>query len=1044
MAGENVVSIVVKASDQTKAGFDEAKASAGEAGAGMDEYAVAVERVTKAEIALRDAQIAETDAQMHLAEVQASDGGASADVLAAAQDKVTAATLRSLDAQRSLVAAEAQVAAAEHGAAGAAEEQGVKADASGGLMAGAGGKMKMAALGVAVGLGLAVKGAADFQQQTVKLTTSAGESAKNLGMVQQGILAMSSATNTSTEELAKGMYTVESAGFHGAQGLLVLKAAAEGAQAEGADMGEVANAVTSGLNAYGMSANHATAFTNQMVTAVGQGKMTMQDLAGSLSAVLPIAASAHISFAQIGGAIATMTAQGMSARQASQDLANIIRSLISPSATASAEMKALGLNANNVSRNIGKNGLTGTLQVLTEAVLRNTSGGNVLLGYMKEMTPAAQGVARAILAGTITTKELRTATQALNPEQAKLVSLFQTSATSATGLKQTFAGAMKEMTGGATGLNVALMLGGSHMKTFQANVKAVGDAAQGAGKDVNGWKEIQGEANFQIGAAEKAVKAMGDSLGLALLPAVTAVLHPLTSFFELIASNKAASIAFATVVGGLLAGALGMKLAGAFKDVKAGIEGFAGLLEALIPKLMGTAAAEEAAAEAGTEMDAAMDANPIGLIVLAIAALVVGIIELVKHWGAVEHAAKAAWGGIEEGAKAAFGVLKSVWNAVYSTILAPVVRAFDAVKGFIVSAFDGWWKSHGTEIKEVWHALWTGITDFFKIQWDITVAVAKTSWAIISGIFKMAWDVITTIVRTSWAMTMAVLRPGLDALTTIFRTAWDAISAVFKAAWDLIAGTVKVALAAITALIKVSWDIAVGVFDVFLDLITGHWGKAWKDIQNTVTQVMNAVKGFLSSAWDDIKGAAIGAWNALFGGVKSVISNLLGFVERLPGEIMNSISALPGMMFRAGIHVIDSLINGMVSMAGKLGSFVGGLAGKVAGFFGLSPAKEGPLSGAGAPEIRGAHFTEALAAGMLSGRGAVQAAAQHLAGAAALTPGGGGYGGGAGGAAGQVAVQFQLGSGGSGIDQLFMTWLKNAIRTGGGDPRILTKKVAFL
>ena len=56
-------------------------------------------------------------------------------------------------------------------------------------------------------------------------------------------------------------------------------------------LGTVANAVTSGLNAYGLSAGKATSFTNQMVTTVGQGKMTMQDLAGSLSAVLPIAAA---------------------------------------------------------------------------------------------------------------------------------------------------------------------------------------------------------------------------------------------------------------------------------------------------------------------------------------------------------------------------------------------------------------------------------------------------------------------------------------------------------------------------------------------------------------------------------------------------------------------------------------------------------------------------------------------------------------------------------------------------------------------------------
>ena len=43
--------------------------------------------------------------------------------------------------------------------------------------------------------------------------------------------------------------------------------------------------------------------------------------------------------------------------------------------------------------------------------------------------------------------------------QAALVKAFATSAAGATGLKQTYDGAMKAMTGGATGLNVALLLG---------------------------------------------------------------------------------------------------------------------------------------------------------------------------------------------------------------------------------------------------------------------------------------------------------------------------------------------------------------------------------------------------------------------------------------------------------------------------------------------------------------------------------------------------------------------------------------------------------
>jgi len=176
--------------------------------------------------------------------------------------------------------------------------------------------------------------------------------------------------------------------------------------------------------------------------------------------------------------------------------------------------------------------------------------------------------------------------------------------------------------------------------------------------------------------------------------------------------------------------------------------------------------------------------------------------------------------------------------------------------------------------------------------------------------------------------------------------------------------------------------------------------------------------------------------------VGSEVDKLMGFVERIPGRINSALGGLPGMMFRAGVHVIESLLSGITSMIGDVGSTIGHIAGKIAGFFGLSPAIEGPLSGGGAPEIRGQHFTADIARGMLSGLPAVGSAAQRIAGAAGIGPSGGGYGAGAGG--GPIVLQISPGSGGSGLDQMFMTWLKNNVRASGGDPRIFNKKVQFI
>src|SRR5207253_2570963 len=88
------------------------------------------------------------------------------------------------------------------------------------------------AIGVAVvtASGFAIKMAGDFQQATTAIVTGAGESVANLELIRQGLLRLAPEVGATPMELAKGLYNIESAGYHGAAGLAVLRAAAEGAK----------------------------------------------------------------------------------------------------------------------------------------------------------------------------------------------------------------------------------------------------------------------------------------------------------------------------------------------------------------------------------------------------------------------------------------------------------------------------------------------------------------------------------------------------------------------------------------------------------------------------------------------------------------------------------------------------------------------------------------------------------------------------------------------------------------------------------------------
>jgi len=352
----------------------------------QDEAAAAARAVTDAEEAYAAAASRAADAAYALATASREDTSAGSEYDAALTAS-TEATVGLLDAQTRLAAAETEAAAAAQKSAAAQDEaaaatKGAAASAgetaAAGDAAAAGGlaKYKMALVGIGVGAAVAVDAAGKFQDQTTHLVTDAGESAANLALVQQGILKVSAATGTSAADITNAMYHIESAGMHGASGLSVLSVAAEGAKVGGADLDTVSKTLVGTLNAYGMTSNnaatqtqYATSMMNQLIQTVGSGDMRMQDLASSLSSVAPLAAAAHIQFAEVGGAIATMTAQGMSAQQATQDLSNTIRALSNPNNVAIHEMQQMGLSSQTLAQQLGQRGLTGTLSIVTQAII---------------------------------------------------------------------------------------------------------------------------------------------------------------------------------------------------------------------------------------------------------------------------------------------------------------------------------------------------------------------------------------------------------------------------------------------------------------------------------------------------------------------------------------------------------------------------------------------------------------------------------------------------------------------------------------------------
>lgn len=577
-----------------------------------------------------------------------------------------------------------------------------------------------------VASGMFVHMAGDFESATQRLVSSAGETQANLGMVRDGILALGPQVGNTSAELAKAMYIIESGGQHAADGLKVLKAAAQGAKTEGAELVPVADAITSILQDYHLKADSAALVTSKLVAAVGAGKTTFQEFTSSLSSILPIASSAKISLDDILGALASMTVHGMSAAQASQNMADAVKHMLAPTQVQAKELGQLGMSAQDLAGMLSEKGLTGTLNVLTETILKHMGpSGKVMLDTFNQskdaagavktmlagMPPELRKLADQFVAGSITVKDWNREIKALPTDQAQLATQFASLENRARGFSdvlksgqpaaQSYQDALRRVMGDATGLNVALMLTGENTEYVTNAVKTVTDATNEADGSVKGWHEIQGTFNQRLSEAKAGAEALGVSIGQKLLPVASRIMEIFAAGAQWISQHKAASTALAIVLGGML--------------------------------VIGLAAATAAV----WSFTVAMLANPMTWIVLGIMALIVAIILLATHWKQVWHAISEAAGTAWDWLKVhVFQPIGDFFDLLYKVYIKPWVDLWNWAWKLVAEATQAvanWLNEHvfkylGAAIDNLkdwiggfldfWKGVWHGAGDAIKWVYD--------------------------------------------------------------------------------------------------------------------------------------------------------------------------------------------------------------------------------------------------------------------------------------------------------------------------------------
>jgi len=442
------------------------------------------------------------------------------------------------------------------------------------------GGLDKAGLGVLALIGVSLKLAGDFQKDTSVLVTAAGESASALGHIRTGLMQISADTGTPLKQLTEGMYLVEKAGYRDADALKVMSAASQGAREENANLATVTNAMTGIMASYNIPASQSVQVMNALKTASAGSKTTMEEYGGALSTVLPIASAAHLSFAQVGGAIAALTRHSTTVRESTQELNFAIRALIAPNAVATNTMAQFGISATEVSQKLGQRGVTGTMQLLIQTLAEHTKGGLVQIGMMRQsasatddlnkmmlqMSPAARQMANDLQNNTITVKDYRKEAGHLDPAQSAMARQFATLSLKAKGfsdaakaglpVQATMESQLKKMTGGAVGLQTGLMLSGSSMAYANGMTRRIGASMSDSAKNVEGWTATQKLANIQTDRARQSLVNLAIQLGTALMPAWIKLTQIVRAGADWLSKHQTVATALAVALGTVLVGGI--------------------------------------------------------------------------------------------------------------------------------------------------------------------------------------------------------------------------------------------------------------------------------------------------------------------------------------------------------------------------------------------------------------------------------------------------------------------------------------------------------
>lgn len=175
----------------------------------------------------------------------------------------------------------------------------------------------VAAAGIGKMLGSVFTGGTAFESAMAKVGTIADTAKVPLESLSSQVLQVSGDMHIGANEIAEAAYQAISAGQDTGNAVVFAGQASMLATAGFTSSASAVDILTTALNAYGKGADEAGHVSDVLLTTQNLGKTSVDELAGSMGRVIPLAAAYNVSLENLSSGLAVMTANGIATAEAS-------------------------------------------------------------------------------------------------------------------------------------------------------------------------------------------------------------------------------------------------------------------------------------------------------------------------------------------------------------------------------------------------------------------------------------------------------------------------------------------------------------------------------------------------------------------------------------------------------------------------------------------------------------------------------------------------------------------------------------------------------